>query len=498
MIRHAAILLIIIGVLLWASIGFCHQSENANLYMTKAIYALNIGDDARAFSWFGKVVSIQPDNITALYLQGVCASRLGRYAQAEAILKSCISKEGAPLEAHYDLGFVLYSQGRYREAAVQFDIAYRNEMKEQALPYYLGASLFKIKEYDRAVVALEGALDTVPDVESNIRYYLGASYFALKKYRKSQINLEKCLELNPGPKVTKSASELLAAAIREKALAKWWDIRLELGMAYDTNVLFEPDELEVTDQAGFYGYSTFDVTVYPLKARYGTIGTGYSYFQSIHYDPENEVLGDFDLLRHAGRLEGQGTILRGLPGLYLGLDYELSYATLGGQHYQDQHQVFPYIDIIESRLTATRFSSTIKLKRFSDFQERDGTFYGPSITQMFNFMRNKGKSAFEVGYQQNDAESDFYDYRGVKFYGGAIIPIVSEFYGIAGAQYGYLDYLYHPERRIDRKMVGEFGLKYIPREFFAIQSRYRFARNQSLERYTWQKHVISLSFIVQF
>ncbi len=498
MMKNRLLFLLFFFFILFSPPAYGHESETGSLYMTKAIYAMNIGDDTRAFSWFGKVVAIQPENVIARYLQGICASRLGRYAQAENILKACFTIEGYPLELHYDLGFVLYSQGRYREAAVQFGIAYNDKIDEPTLPYYLGASLFRTKEHSRAVVFLEEALETVPEVESNTRYYLGASYFALKRYRKAQRNLEKCLELKPGAKVTESASRLLALAIREKNLAKWWDIQLELGLGYDTNVLYEPDDLEVTDQAGFYGYSAFDAMVFPLKANFGILGAGYGYFQSIHFDPDNEVLGDFDLLRHGGRLEGQGTIIKGIPALYLGLDYELSYATLGGRHYQNQHLVLPYLDLIETRSTATKLSSVVKLKRFPDFQERDGSFFGPSITQRFNFYMNKGKSAFEVGYQHNEAESDFYDYRGVKFYAGAIVPIVGRLYGTGGAQYIYLDYMNHPESRIDRKMTGELGLKVIPVEFFSIQLKYKFVRNQSLERYTWQKHVTTMSFGVHF
>ena len=112
-------------------------SEKADLYITKAIYALNIGDDARAFSWFDKVLAIEPNNIQALHLQGVAASRLGRFKRAEIVLKKCLQKQGAPLIAHFDLGYVLYAQGRYREAVVQFDIARRANVDEPSIGYYL-------------------------------------------------------------------------------------------------------------------------------------------------------------------------------------------------------------------------------------------------------------------------------------------------------------------------------------------------------------------------
>lgn len=476
----------------------CLASETVELYMTKAVYAMNIGDDARAFSWFGKVLSVDPGNVKALHLQGVVASRLGRFERAEEILKRCLAQKGAPAEARFDLGFVLYSQGRYREAQVQFDMASRAQVTEPSLPYYLGASLFRLKEYERAEQTLNLALESVPDMEVNIRFYLGASYYEMGRYSRSIRNLRRCLELSPGPKVAQRAEELLAAAMRDRNLAKWWDVQFTLGMAYDTNVLYEPEDLEVTDQAGFYGFTSFDGTLYPIKKRAGTLGAGYSFYQSIHYNPDSEVLGDFDLLRHAGRIEGMARLLGGYPGLYAGLDYEMSYASLGGQLYQVQHQFLPYMNLYESHTTSTKILSTVRLKRFPDYQERDGIFYEPGLAQFYHFMQRRGTFAAEVDYANNDAESDLYDYQGVRVFTGVLVPVAGGLSSVVGLQYRYLDYTNHPENRIDRKITTDFAMRYTVMEFFTTQLSYRFARNTSLERYSWQKHVTSLSFQVKF
>ena len=109
MIRIIALFIVVLIAVTGAATIASATSETVELYMTKAIYAMNIGDDARAFSWFGKVLAIQPENVTALHLQGISASRLGRLEHAEQILKKCIALQDAPLEAHFDLGFVLYS-----------------------------------------------------------------------------------------------------------------------------------------------------------------------------------------------------------------------------------------------------------------------------------------------------------------------------------------------------------------------------------------------------
>ena len=381
---------------------------------------------------------------------------------------------------------------------MQFNIAREAEVKELSIHYYMGASLFRLKEYERAIETLEPVLDAAPEVQANTHFYAGASCYSLGKFRRAQKHLEKTLEIAPGTPVAQKAAELLDATLLERQLAKWWDIRFEMGAAYDTNVLYEPEDFEVTDQAGFYGFTEFSGKVYPLKKRRGNIGAGYCFYQSIHYATDNDVLSEFDLQRHAGLLEGLLRILAGYPGLFLGAEYELSYASLGGRHYQDTHQVLPHLTLTESSLSATRASMIVQTKRFADYQQRDGIFLGPALTQMFSFLNKKGKAAIEVEYQQNNAESDNYDYQGVKGFAGALVPVVGGLSAIGGFQYRYLHYINHAENRIDRKITVDTALQYEFAEFFATQLGYRYARNVSLDRYSWQKNVGSLSFQVRF
>ena len=244
----------------------------------------------------------------------------------------------------------------------------------------------------------------------------------------------------------------------------------------------------------FSVFTAFNGTVYPVKNKSGSVGLGYSYYQSIHYEANNETISDFNLQRHAGRLHGSGRIGKILSGL----DYEYSVASLGGEHYQDTHDIFPSLIFIETYQLATKAGMTLQQKQFFTFDERDAVFMEPILAQLFSFMNGEGKAIVEAGYQQNDAESDFYDYWGVRGFSGAVIPIVGGLAGIMEGQYRYLEYLHHPEDRIDRKISAEAGLRYSFLHFFAVQGMYRFARNVSLDRYTWTKHVGSLSFLVSF
>jgi uncharacterized protein (PEP-CTERM system associated) len=113
-------------------------------------------------------------------------------------------------------------------------------------------------------------------------------------------------------------------------------------------------------------------------------------------------------------------------------------------------------------------------------------------------MHHKAKTAVEVGYQKNDAESDYFDYHGLKGYIGGIFPLIQNLSALGGLQYRYLDYLNQSENRIDRKITTDLGLSYTLVENYTFQLKYRYARNDSIDRYTWQKHVISLSALFEF
>lgn len=482
-------------------VSSARESETVDLYMSKAILAMNVGDYARAYSWFAKVVAVEPENVNALYLQGVTASRLGRFEAAEEILKKCIQLEKRPPVAHYDLGYVLYSEGKYLEAVVQFRIALALKVDQPALAYYTGAALYHLGDYEKAVEILAPNVENVPEVVANAHFYLASSYFAMGKFGRAQRHFEKCSNLSPKSAVGRKAHEMAVAALREQQLAKWWEIRFEMGGAFDSNVLYEPEDVayEISEEEGFYGYTAFQGLIFPIRNRRGNLGVGYNFYQSIHLAAGNDLLTDFDVQSHAGQIQSAGRLFsKNDLAIYAGFDYEFMYSLLGGSHYEDQNEFVPYVTLVESTFTATKIAPQVQLKQFPEYPERDSMFFGPSLTQMFNFMHGKGKAAVEVQYQQNDAESDNYDYQGIKGFGGAVVPVYGDFSAILGLQFRYLDYLHNVDGRIDRKVTSDLGFRYDIGKYFATMCNYRYARNQSIDTYTWQKHVASLSFLFAY
>ena len=492
----SGLLLAFVAILLCPAPSFC--SERADLFMTKAIHAMNTGDDARAFSYLEKVLEIEPQNVRAIHLQGVAATRLGRFRMAETILKRCIAFSNAPADAHFALGYVLYSQGKYREAVVQFDIARRQGVEETSIYYYIGAALFRLGEYRQAITYLDPIVDELPTVQENTNFYLGASHYALGNYLRAQKYLRRAMELAPGTDLAQRAATLYEASARDRKKTKWWDVTFEMGSGWDSNVLYEPEDFEVSDQDAALFFVDFSGSLTPILKQQGSVKVGYDFYQSFHYDRQSDATSDFDLQTHTPMVSGYAKLFGTEYALYTGMEYRFLYALLGGDKYQVSHEFYPNITMTQTAFTATRFAVAVEKKEFREFDERDGFFYEPQIGQLFHFLQGRGKGVFEVGYQQNTAESKLYDFDGWRVSGASIVPIYNELYSLAMLQAIYLEYPNHPEERIDRKYSVNIGLEYRFATFFAAQARYRWVRNVSLDRYTWQKHVPTVSLLMYF
>ena len=126
----------------------------------------------------------------SLIREGNRAYKDNKYADAEVSYRKALEKNKEFLEGPFNLGDALYKQGRFGEAAEQYQIAATRtkdaDEKAQAL-HNLGNSLLKSQKYPESIAAYKEALKLNPrDVDT--KYNLEYAKQMLKQQQQQQQN----------------------------------------------------------------------------------------------------------------------------------------------------------------------------------------------------------------------------------------------------------------------------------------------------------------------
>lgn len=110
------------------------------------------------------------------------------YIEAEKKYKAALEKNKESYKANFNLGNAYYQQGRYEEAAQQFQaITHKPTSKDTLAKAYhnLGNALLKSKKYQESVNAYKNALKNNPNDEDT-RYNLAYALQMLKKQQEQE------------------------------------------------------------------------------------------------------------------------------------------------------------------------------------------------------------------------------------------------------------------------------------------------------------------------
>lgn len=110
------------------------------------------------------------------------------YTEAEKSYRSALQKKKDSFKAMYNLGNAYYKQGKYKEAAGQFEVLANSNVGRDTLQkvlHNLGNSFLKQKEYQKSIDAYKKALKINPKDEET-RYNLAYAQKMLKKEEQQQ------------------------------------------------------------------------------------------------------------------------------------------------------------------------------------------------------------------------------------------------------------------------------------------------------------------------
>lgn len=473
-------------------------APDRDLNLALGTRSLDVGDAESAYVYFEKARLADPKNPRVLALLIRTSLELGRLERAEAHLDTLLAESPGDGEALFYRGYIHYLRGRYREALVAFAGARGADRPVEALDFYEGACWFRLGEYERARRLFLKVIQSRPGAHPESRFYLGAIDFEHGRYQPAEEEFEAVVAAEKDSRLGRAAAELLDETRRRMAVEKPYVIEAAVGAAYDSNVVYEPETEIVGDKDGFYGFTEFDGVYYPYRSTAGHMGFGGSYRQTVHTERQDEFIRDFDLLRLAGSVDLDARVPGVKPALFASTRYEYSDVYLGADDYQNTHELLPGLTLVETDRTATMGQAAIQWKNFPEFSGRDSTYWSPSLAQVLTFNDQEGQAGVRLSFEQNESDSDFYDFRGLGVMAAVVCPIVKSWSGEAAVQWRYLDYVFHPDRRIDRRMDFDAAIRYAFNEHFFGRLDFQHARNDSLSTFSWEKNVTGLSMALAY
>jgi tetratricopeptide (TPR) repeat protein len=114
-----------------------------------------------------------------------------------------------------DQGITQFKQKQYETALETLRSIPQSVVEDWRIPYYTGATLVKLKDYESAAVSLEEAL-ILNGKEKDIPFALGVVYFKLGNLSLSKSYFHSVLEIDPGHEEAKGLMDIMAKLERQQ------------------------------------------------------------------------------------------------------------------------------------------------------------------------------------------------------------------------------------------------------------------------------------------
>jgi tetratricopeptide (TPR) repeat protein len=138
-----------------------------------------------------------PTDVAALRLLAEAGTRLGRYADAEALLTRCVELSPSFEGARYNLAVVLYRQQKAVEAVAHLDRLLAEDASEPHYRNLMAACLGLLGDYDRAIGLYRDVLAEYPN-QPKVWLSFGHALRTAGRQEEAVAAYERCLAASPG------------------------------------------------------------------------------------------------------------------------------------------------------------------------------------------------------------------------------------------------------------------------------------------------------------
>jgi Tfp pilus assembly protein PilF len=171
------------------------NSTSATGLLSRALVYLNTGDTNDAMTYFAKALKADPGNPEIMLHRAHALRDLNRWPEAEQTYREILKERPNYWPANNELGWILFRQAKYQQAADAFDAA-AMAAPNVAMPLAnLGSMYLELGKHDEAIDASERSIRRSPN-ETAYRN-LGDIAFSDGNYKNALANYQQAAILDP-------------------------------------------------------------------------------------------------------------------------------------------------------------------------------------------------------------------------------------------------------------------------------------------------------------
>ncbi|MDD5559072.1 tetratricopeptide repeat protein [Candidatus Methylomirabilis sp.] len=409
--------------------AWAEEPAEAIVYTDRAIIAYEERRYADALEELWEALRLDPDNVEALYYQGLVSIALDRSDDAQDALEKARALDPTDVDVAFQLGVFLFNQQQYEKADPLFREVLRAQPQYPNLGYYLGVIEYRQQHYQEALGFLRANVPSDATFNQLARFYIGLAMSASGSLAEARAEVEEIIRIQPlSPLVTSAQRfrELLEPTYKG---ARRFEGELRLGYFYDDNVAVVPS-------------ASADIVAQDLRARkhrsdgeLGSLRLAYTWLQTADWEATasytfsqtwNNHLSNFNIQSHTGSIGGtyRNTVNR-MP-FFAGIEVADAFVSLDNPTHKFVNVVSaqPFFSLAENFSHLTSLFVRFQHKDFDDQgippeEVRDARNYMAGFTHTIRFAEDR--HFIRLGYQfdVDDAEGRNWSYQGHRALVGA-------------------------------------------------------------------------------
>ncbi|MDP2606279.1 MAG: tetratricopeptide repeat protein, partial [Deltaproteobacteria bacterium] len=222
----------------------------AAVYVDRAVIAYEGKRYDEALKECQEALRLDPENVDALYYQGLIYTALDRPGDALAALGAARKLRLGDPDVAFQIGALHFGQKEYEKAEPFLNEVYRADPKRPNIGYYLGFIEVQKQNFREALSYFRANVPSDDTFAQLAGFYSSLTLARLGSPGQAKAEIDQALRLQPTSPLTTPAQRLGEILGKAAEQEKFFRGELRLGVFYDTNVPVDPDRSgDVTAQA---------------------------------------------------------------------------------------------------------------------------------------------------------------------------------------------------------------------------------------------------------